>query len=237
MEIIDILGNKRKEDVNFEFVENSRIILCGPTGCGKTMLMANYVLKYAEFEQLYLWSKHLDDPKDVYCKLQEIYEKLEKKIRKKMKDENIKILYTGDDLESLPSVEEIPYEGKKLVVIDDFINEKNKEHLQKLEELFTSGRHRNCQVIYMSQSYQAIPKKLRENADYFLFWRLRSKREIQEIAKFHAVDIPNKTFQEIFKDATSEPYKFLLVDKKTPHFCMRYRKGFNGLLELEEDDE
>ena len=57
-----------------------------------------------------------------------------------------------------------------------------------------------------------------------------NKRERKELAKSYASDIESKEFETIYMDAISEPFSFMVIDNKTPHKCMRYRKGFDGLL-------
>ena len=61
-------------------------------------------------------------------------------------------------------VSELTGDNQKLVVFDDFICEKNQ---RPLIDYFIRGRHKNCSVIYLSQSYYKTPKDMRLNCSHF----------------------------------------------------------------------
>ena len=71
---------------------------------------------------------------------------------------------------------------------------------------FFNGRHRNCSVIYLSQTYFKVPKSIRDTASHFCIFRFKPK-ENKRIADDMGVD-PEK-----LDKATSEPFSFLWFDR------------------------
>ena len=49
-----------------------RLLICGSSGCGKTNLLLNLILKYLHFDQLYVFARDIEEP--AYKRLQEIFE-------------------------------------------------------------------------------------------------------------------------------------------------------------------
>ena len=63
-------------------------------------------------------------------------------------------------------VSELTDDNQNTVNFDDFVCEKNQT---PLIEYFIRGRHKNCSVIYLSQSYYKTPKISDETAHIFVF--------------------------------------------------------------------
>ena len=55
-------------------------------------------------------------------------------------------------------------ETQKDIIFDDFICEK---YQKPLIDYFIRGRHKNCSVIYLSQSFYETPKDIRLNCSHF----------------------------------------------------------------------
>ena len=56
-----------------------------------------------------------------------------------------------------------------------------------------------------------MPKDLRLNCTYYIIFKLNNKRELQNIAINHSVDIDYKNFINIYRNCTKEP---LTIDNK-----------------------
>ena len=112
-----------------------------------------------------------------------------------------------------------------LIIFDDFITDTS--NFDTISDLFIRGRKKNATVIFLTQSYFDIPKKLRLQCNYFCFWKLNDDREQSEIHKNHSFGLDKKSFSEIFEEATSDPHSFLFLDTihKNPKF--RIRKKLN----------
>ncbi|CAH3166548.1 unnamed protein product [Porites lobata] len=77
--------------------------------------------------------------------------------------------------------------------------------IQKMREL--SRRHKNCSVIYLSQSFYKTPKDIRLNCSHYCLYEFPSSREANRISSELGVD------KETYKAATKKPFTFLYVDK------------------------
>ena len=107
-------------------------------------------------------------------------------------------------------VPELDDDNQKIVIFDDFVCEKNQK---PLIEYFIRGRHKNCSVIYLSQSYYLTPKDIRLNCSHFCPSAAETNRMCKE------VNVDKKKFLR----ATGEPYSFAYIDKINETI----RKNFN----------
>ena len=90
------------------------------------------------------------------------------------------------------------------MIFDDFICEK---YQKPLIDYFIQGRHKNCSVIYLSQTYYATPKPIRLNCSHFALYDFPSNRERNLISQELGID------KEKYIKATKKPYSFCYVDK------------------------
>ena len=119
-------------------------------------------------------------------------------------------------------VSEMDYEdNQKLVIFYDYVCEKKKQ--RQLIDYFIQGRHKNCSVIYLSQSFYKTPKDIRLNCSHYCVYEFPSSRERNMILAEFGVS------KEKFKKATQEPFSFLYVDKPKKkikkNFYGKYIKG------------
>ena len=71
-------------------------------------------------------------------------------------------------------VSELTDDNQKLVMFDDFVCERNQ---RPLIDYFIRGKHKNCSVIYLSQSYYKTPKDVRLNCSHFCIYEFPSSNE------------------------------------------------------------
>ena len=83
-------------------------------------------------------------------------------------------------------------------------------------ELFLSGRKLSISLVFISQFYFKVPKTRRLNSTHYLIKKIANKRELQQIASNHLLDIDFKDFMKLYKDYTKEPYSFLVNDTTLP---------------------
>ena len=58
--------------------------------------------------------------------------------------------------------------------------------------------------------------------------KIPNKRELQQIAINHSLDISSKDFIEFFRKVTDKPYSFLVIDTMLPlSNLLRFRKNLN----------
>ena len=103
---------------------------------------------------------------------------------------------------------------KILIVFDDMIADmfSNKQFNPIVSELLISERKLNISLVFITQSYFAVPKNIRLNSTHYFFMKIPNKRELQEIAFNHSSDIDFQDFINLYKKCTAEPYSFLVID-------------------------
>ena len=117
---------------------------------------------------------------------------------------------------------------KILIVFDDMIADmlSNKKLNPIVTELFIRGRKLNISLVFITQSYFAVPKNIRLNSTHYFVMKIPNKRELQQIAFNHSSDIDFQDFMNLYKKSTAEPYSFLVIDTTLPSDnSSRFRKN------------
>ena len=130
------------------------------------------------------------------------YRELIKNLQPVSNEAGFEVIETSND--EIPSLDELDDESQKIVVFDDFVCEKNQK---PLIEYFIRSRHKNCSVIYLSQSYYLTPKDIRLNCSHFCIFDSPSANETSRMCG--EVNVSKKNFLA----ATREPYSFAYIDK------------------------
>ena len=87
----------------------------------------------------------------------------------------------------------------------------------------------NISLVFITQSYFKVPKDVRLNSIHYLIMKIQSRRDFQNTAFNHSVDIDYKDFLKICKYCTNEPYYFLTIYTTLPaDNPMRFRKNFSA---------
>ena len=88
----------------------------------------------------------------------------------------------------------------------------NKKLNAIVTELFIGERKLNISVLFITQSYFAVPKNIRPNSTHYFVMKIPNKRELQQIAFNHSSDIDFQNFMNLYKKSSAEPYSFLVID-------------------------
>ena len=172
-----------------------RMLICGNSGSGKTNLLYHMLMKpLLYYDEIYLYARNLEQDK---------YQKLIKKMMDLSHKLGYEILHTSND-EIIPVTEMEYLDNQKLVIFDDYVCDKNQ---RQLIDYFIQGRHKNCSVIYLSQSFYKTPKDIRLNCSHYCVYEFPSAREANRISAELGVD------KDVYKIATKNPFTFLYVDK------------------------
>lgn len=206
-----------------------RCLIVGASSIGKTNTVVNIILKQLNFDKLYLYFK--DSTEDKYQFLISYFQVLEKKYNEE-NDTDEKLIEYSTDPNEIIACDDLDEKIQNLIVIDDMVVEK---HQEQIEDLFIRCRKKNASIIYQTQNLFKTPQNIKKNCNYIILFST-NKGEQKEIAKQYGSDIDYQEFLKIYRDATSSPFGWLLIDLKTQHLCMRYRSKFNGLYCPKSDD-
>ena len=193
-----------------------RVLITGATGLGKTNLLANLIYDHLKWDRIYLNIRDLNEP--IYDTMNQVFLEVQKKEKTDFFSFNV-------DASNIPSVDEMNSKYKNIVIFDDLLMEADARN--KIYEYFIRGRKKNCTVIYLSQSYYTTPKLIRLQCNYLIFFRPNDEREIRNIYQNHSQGLDKETFVRVFKEATSNPYNFLMLDLYTKDPNLKIRQNLD----------
>ena len=77
---------------------------------------------------------------------------------------------------------------KILIVFDDMIANmpSNKKLNPIVTELFIRGGKLNISLVFITQSYFAVPKNIRQNSTHYFIMKIPNKQEFQQITFDHS---------------------------------------------------
>ena len=102
---------------------------------------------------------------------------------------------------------------KILSVFDDMIADmlSNKKLNRIVTELFIRGRKLNISLVFITQSYFAVPNNIRLDSTQYIVMKIPNKRVLQKIAFNHSSDIHFQDFMNLYKSSTEKLYSFLFL--------------------------
>ena len=169
---------KYKQLYPFMPSDTFRMLICGNSGSGKTNLLYHMLIKpLLYYDEIYLYARNLEQ--DKYKRLIQKMRELSMKLKL-----SYDILHVSND--KITPVTEMDYEdNQKLVVFDDYVCDKNQ---RQLIDYFIQGRHKNCSVTYLSQSFYKTPKDIRLNCSHYCLYEFPSSREANRISSELGID-------------------------------------------------
>ena len=141
-----------------------RMLLASLSGEGKTNLLCHMPKKpLLYFDQVHLYAKNLEQQR--YLDLINLFQDVSDQV-------GYDIIKTSND--TIIPVNDINNSGQKIVIFDDFVTENNQK---PIIDYFIQGRHKNCSIIYLSQSFYSCPKNIRLNCSHFCIYNFSSSNE------------------------------------------------------------
>jgi hypothetical protein len=191
-----------------------RMLIIGGSGAGKTQTLMNLLHNFGDtFQNIFVITKNADEP---------LYNYLADKTKK---DGGVEIL---EGINNAPDLDKLDKEEQSLIVMDDLVLERNQH---QLEQYFIRARKLNCSLIYISQSYYAVPKMIRQNLTYLVIKRLNTLGDLFRIMREYSLGVDKAEMKRIYDASTDTKQNFLLVDlEEAPE--NRFRKNFNEVYDI-----
>ena len=225
----DEFGKDKTQQVSWYMPKpNSRIIMNGASGSGKTNVLVNLIMKgEIKFDKLWLFAKDFtcDNKWRYVCKhmlkLTDDYFA--------ENDVDPDMFFASTKANDIPFVNDLDPDRTHLIIFDDFVIDK--EANKKIEDLFIRGRKRlnGGYIWYLTQSWYAVPKVIRLQANYAFLHKERNERDKLAIAYDLSGQMPLKEFIALYDEIMSEPYAYMVVDLETNEKALKYRCGLTGL--------
>ena len=173
-----------------------RILIVGPSFCGKTHLLLNK-----------LHIIRLDNPEQKICiitRSPEQYNKIEIEdvsVEEDLGDKSIK------DFQNC------------CVVFDDMLDSNQK----LIDPFFTRGRHNDLDVYYLSQSYFDLPKRtIRNNSNIIILFQ-QTLKDVEHIYRDIAgFDMSNDEIKSLCREAWRDNYNYLLINRLEDKIGSKY---------------
>ena len=195
-----------------------RMIIAGNSGSGKTQTLLNLLYNMPNtFEKIFIVTKNKDEP---------LYNFLEDKLG----EDGLTI---KEGISELPDVDSLDKTQNNLIVLDDLVNEPSKQQ-RPICDYFIRARKKNCSIIYISQSFYAVPKLIRDNISYLIIKQVSSMKNLTMICRECSLGIDKKQLKKIYDDATQSKQDFLLIDLEGDK-DERFRKNFDEIYEIDDE--
>jgi hypothetical protein len=172
-----------------------RCLIIAASGGGKTNLLLNLLnVTSGTFNDVYLFTRCLNEP---------LYEHLANtQTNKRTGKLNPHIhLYEGlDELRSWDLNTQFKDAGQSLIIMDDLVNEPHQETCG-VGDLFIRGRKlgKGVSILYLSQSYYAIPKICRLQCNLIILRKIASTRDLQMLLRDCSLGISSEELIELYQ--------------------------------------
>jgi len=225
-------NDKRIKDNHSLMPKNCfRMIIAGGSGSGKTLLTTNMILKYLNFDKLYIFAPSINQP--AYLMLKDTFEQLDNERKRIVREYNNKhkrhmkqpepIASFNDSIKDF-KLDDLDKNEQHLIILDDMILDKKQD---PMKELYVRGRHRCASIIYLTQSYYQVPKIIRQNASSVIIFNPTTKRELTLLHRDVGAGTELRDFVKTIEEALEEPYSFVKIDVATNNRKLRFTSSFD----------
>lgn len=217
---------------------NLLAVLCGRSGAGKTYLLFKMLTTpgILDFNNLIIYTSTPEQPiyqflkygflnnlkKHIIQRLFYLYDETDEELDieemvttaldnpDSVSDENITITLT-DNPNEIKSPTELRSK-KNLIIFDDIVTKKDQSLPQ---EMFTKGRHNNCNCVYLTQSFHGLDGQfIRKNANVFILFEINN-RNLSEVLKDISVG-DNKDFKDTAKRMWNINHGYVVINLEKP---------------------
>ena len=133
---------------------------------------------------------------------------------------------------SLPPLDSLDKKKSSIVIVDDLVTATNQS---QMETYFIRCRKLNCSVVYISQSFYAVPKLIRNNLTLLIIKQVSSMKNLTMFCRECGGGLSRDVIAGMYRDATSTKGGFLMIDMESTDLY-KYRKDFNQYYTVNEDE-
>jgi hypothetical protein len=171
-----------------------RMLIIEGSGAGKTQTLMNLIrVMNGTFNNIHIITKNKDES---------LYNYLESKV-----DTGLSIT---EGIDSAPNLDDFDKKEQILIVMDDLVLEKNQK---QLKQYFIRARKLNCSLVYLSQSYFAVPKMIRMNLNYLIIKQLNTLQDLFRMMREYSLGVSKDVLVDLYQHSIQDNKQdFMLVD-------------------------
>lgn len=213
-----ILPQKPKRNRHGDLLPNTvRALLSGSSSCGKTNLLFTLLtdINGLRFENLHVYSKSLTQPKYVF--LRDLMSQVQ----------NVDYFCSSDNSEVVSPEDVKP---NSIIIFDDFVCEKQ----DNVRNFYSRGRHRDCDIIFLTQSYSRVQKLLiRDNCNLIILFK-QDDLNLKHVYNDHvSCDMTYDKFKQFCAACwNADKYGFVVISTDDDLKQGRYRHGFDRFIDV-----
>ena len=190
----------------------ARMIVVGASGSGKTVSLFSFLERSPKsFSKIVLCLKSADEP---------LYQHLIETT-----DPEILDVYENGEIPSLEKYK--GNQGHALFIADDLMALSEKQQLPIVEwgiRCRKLGEH-GFSFIYLTQSFFAVPRKIRLQVDHLIIKKLASMKDLNMILNDCSLGISKEQLYSYYKAATAKKFDFLTIALNAEDE-QKYRRNF-----------
>lgn len=208
--------------------QNSRSLICGLSGSGKTNCLMQFIIECnGLFDKIYLCYKTDETFYDLLIDQLKVDDLIE--VFKSV--ESFPDVNTFDDESLYVNRKEKP--PRYLVIFDDCVNEIGKQNLTKIKDYFCYGRKKGLTIMFLTQSYYSTNKFVRQQMNNLMLTSVASNKDLKAILKEYSlgtltVDHLMRAYEFIKDNDTDNNLDFLKI---TLDNCPKDKKLSKNFLE------
>ena len=215
----------KKNNPSFEQTRinlNSRILVVGASGSGKTNWLANYLMNAKDtFQMIHI----------CYKESEAIYDAMREQLR-----DQVKFYTSPADLPTLRDMRTDDDGALKdtdnvLLVIDDWVDTAHK--FPNMSDIFIRGR-KFLTTIFITQSYYKVPKLWRSQLTYLIIIKVSSNKDLKLVLSDYSLGLDAETLLQLFKKATKEQFHFFKIDIMSADANQKYSHNFTDFYQVED---
>lgn len=195
-------------------------LIMGCRRSGKTYIL-NYILSQIwnehKFDSIYLFSPTAKVQLDHWqfvkpeFKIEDLSDETILKLYNERLSINERYQKHPEDFENKPNC---------LIIFDDMLADSKGKSIfysQAVNKLFFAGRHALISVVVLSQHFKAVGTILRNNVDYFLYYRtMKQDDRLSVCGEYLCFDDDKENKKkglQLMSDITATPYQCMVIDK------------------------
>ncbi len=186
-----------------------RMLCVAASGGGKTLFFCELLHRMSDtFEEVIVCTKCRDEP---------LYNLVSDRCKGQV------TFYENE----VPDLDEFKKEKKqRLICFDDLILSRNLQ--ARIGEYYIRSRKFNISCIYLSQSYYAIPKIIRQQANYIVLKKIGSIKDLKMIIREFSLDMSLDDLVALYEHVVGAGVlQFLMIDLEDSKY--KYRASFTPI--------